>query len=432
MPDSPNALKVFLCHASEDKDAARNLYHRLRKHGFDPWLDEEKLLPGQNWRVEIRKAVRSADAVIVCLSPNSTTKEGYVQKEIRFALDAADEKPEGMIYLIPARLEDCAVPERLSDWQWVDLHREGGFERLLRSLRRRAKNLHRASPASAISAASSAPSSSVTPSANPFLSAAPVRTLLTIDFRRIPVYQIGGLELVKVSAGKFIMGSSDTDEDARDWEKPQHIVEIPYDYWIGRFPVTNAQYNEFVQAQGIEHPVKNWQRKFEDHPVTRVTWYDALAYCRWLTPRIWEQAGEDFIIRLPSEAEWEKAARGTSGNRYPWGDTWDPKKCNSEESGIGDTTPVGQFSPEGDSPYGCADMAGNVWEWTGSLYKPYPYDPADGSEDLGTPDDVRRVLRGGAFHYDQNPVRTAARDWLDPDGRDWDVGFRVVLSPTAG
>jgi outer membrane protein assembly factor BamD (BamD/ComL family) len=131
-------LKVFLCHASGDKPAVRGLYKRLVVEGIDAWLDQEKLLPGQTWRLEIPKAVREADVVVICLSNKSITKEGYVQKEIKFALDIADEKPEGTIFLIPARLEDCQVPERLNVWQWVDLFEESGYIKLLQSLRIRA------------------------------------------------------------------------------------------------------------------------------------------------------------------------------------------------------------------------------------------------------------------------------------------------------
>lgn len=131
-------LKAFLCHASGDKPAVREMYKRLVFEGVDAWLDKEKLLPGQDWRMEIPKAVQEADVVIVFLSKNSITKEGYVQKEIKNALDIADEKPEGTIFLIPARLEECIVPERLSRWQWVDLFEENGFVQLLRSLKLRA------------------------------------------------------------------------------------------------------------------------------------------------------------------------------------------------------------------------------------------------------------------------------------------------------
>ena len=137
--EKKRSLKVFLCHASGDKPPVRDLYKRLTAEGVDAWLDKEKLLPGQDWRLEIPKAVRGADVVVVCLSDKSVTKEGYVQKEIKFALDIAEEKPEGTIFLIPARLEDCPVPERLSRWQWVDLYEENGFIQLLRSLKLRAE-----------------------------------------------------------------------------------------------------------------------------------------------------------------------------------------------------------------------------------------------------------------------------------------------------
>lgn len=136
--ETTRPLKVFLCHASGDKPAVRDLYKRLLAEGVDAWLDQEKLLPGQNWRVEIPRAVREADVVVICLSNKSVTKEGYIQKEIKFALDSADEKPEGTIFLIPARLEECAVPEQLGHWQWVDLFDENGFVKLLRSLKLRA------------------------------------------------------------------------------------------------------------------------------------------------------------------------------------------------------------------------------------------------------------------------------------------------------
>jgi CheY-like chemotaxis protein len=140
-PKEPRRLRMFLCHSAGDKPAVRDLYRRLRADGVDPWLDEEALLPGQDWDREIRKAVRAADVILVCLSCGSVTKAGYVQKEIKFALDVADEQPEGTIFLIPLRLEECDVPERLSRWQWVDLFDARGYEDLMRALRLRAKDL---------------------------------------------------------------------------------------------------------------------------------------------------------------------------------------------------------------------------------------------------------------------------------------------------
>lgn len=130
-------LKVFLCHSSGDKTAVRMLYSKLNEGGFDPWLDAEDLVPGQEWRVEIERAVRLADVVVVCLSKSSITKEGFVQKEIRYALDSAEEKPEGTIYLIPVRLEACEVPRQLQRWQWVDYFEPDGHEKLERALRAR-------------------------------------------------------------------------------------------------------------------------------------------------------------------------------------------------------------------------------------------------------------------------------------------------------
>ncbi len=131
-------LSVFLCHSSNDKPQVRELYKQLKSDQFDPWLDEEKLLPGQDWKQEISKAVRKADVVIVCLSRGSISKAGYVQKEITYALDIADEQPEGTIFLIPLKLEECEVPERLSRWHWVNFFEKSGYKRLLDALHMRA------------------------------------------------------------------------------------------------------------------------------------------------------------------------------------------------------------------------------------------------------------------------------------------------------
>jgi hypothetical protein len=141
MTNTKRPLRVFLCHASGDKPVVRTLYERLVGDGIDAWLDKEKLLPGQNWQMEIPKAVTNSDVVIVCLSSQSVTKEGFVQKEIRFALDVADEKPDGTIFIIPARLENCDVPERINKFQWVDLFSADGYDWLLKALQLRADSV---------------------------------------------------------------------------------------------------------------------------------------------------------------------------------------------------------------------------------------------------------------------------------------------------
>jgi Leucine-rich repeat (LRR) protein len=141
-PSTPKRkLRVFLCHSSNDKPQVRRLYKKLVNDNIDTWLDEENLLPGQEWEYEIAKAVANSDAIIICLSSNSVTKEGFVQKEIRFGLDKAEEKPEGTIFIIPALLESCEVPRRLSKRHWVKLFEKNGYNLLLKALSVRATNL---------------------------------------------------------------------------------------------------------------------------------------------------------------------------------------------------------------------------------------------------------------------------------------------------
>lgn len=139
-------LRVFLCHSSEDKAAVRDLYRRLESSGVKPWLDENDLLPGQDWEREIASAVQATDVALICLSRNSLNKAGYIQREIRYALDIADQQPAGTIFLIPLRLESCDVPDRLRQWQWVSLFEQSGYKKLVLSLSVRAKALERLPP----------------------------------------------------------------------------------------------------------------------------------------------------------------------------------------------------------------------------------------------------------------------------------------------
>jgi formylglycine-generating enzyme required for sulfatase activity len=226
-------------------------------------------------------------------------------------------------------------------------------------------------------------------------------------------------DMIKIPAGEFLMGSPEG--EGRSNEHPQHALYLP-DYYIARTPVTNAQYARFVANTGHEPP-RHWKdntlpSKISDHPVVNVSWDDCVAYARWL-------GGV-----LPSEAEWEKAAgwdpRTGRKRRYPWGDAWDSARCNSGETRPRRTTPVGQYSPEGDSAYGCVDMAGNVWEWTRSLHEAYPYDPEDGREDLKR--SGSRVLRGGSFVSKGDYVRCAYRSHFNPLLHLRYDGFRVGVA----
>ena len=255
---------------------------------------------------------------------------------------------------------------------------------------------------------------------------------------------------VTIPAGEFLMGSDKKkDTQAFDDETPQHTLYLP-EYRIARVPVTVAQFAAFMAANPgyrttaeQQGSARSWTgskweevkgadwahprgpgsdvRAKQEHPVTCVSWHDALAFCKWAA------------VRLPTEAEWEKAARGTDGRIWPWGNPQPNSGVCNFNMTVGDTTPVGSY-PDGKSPYGVLDMAGNVWEWTSSLWgkdasKPeygYPYDAKDGRENQNASDTVRRALRGGSFWDDAQYVRCAYRGWYDPSHRGVSVGFRVV------
>ncbi len=238
-------------------------------------------------------------------------------------------------------------------------------------------------------------------------------------------------EMVAVPAGEFIRGSDKVDADrqgeefgsAKPWyldEHPQHKMHLPA-FYIDRYEITNAQYKTFIDATRSRPPVSFFIRSVppgrENHPVTDVSWYDADHYCRW--------AGK----RLPTEAEWEKAARGTDGREFPWGNAYDNKKLNAGDSGFGDIVPVGSFKA-GASPYGAMDLSGNVWEWTADWYRPYPgstYKHPNFGE-------KQKVFRGGGWggqgHFSL-PLfyRTTYRSSIPPEEAYADLGFRCAKSP---
>jgi formylglycine-generating enzyme required for sulfatase activity len=225
--------------------------------------------------------------------------------------------------------------------------------------------------------------------------------------------------MVFVPGNDFIMGGEQENN-----EKPRHIVHVD-GFYIAKYLVTNLQYAQFVTKTGHEPP-QHWRAKTPpqeiwNHPVIYVAWDEAYAYCEWLS----EVHGKK--VRLPTEAEWEKAARGTDGREYPWGKGADPNKANYDDSKIGGTSPVGCF-PNGQSPYGCLDMAGNAWEWTSTLYRPYPYRADDGRED---PDSRNsRILRGGSWFNDRDRVRCTDRNWFNPRIGYSNVGLRLARTFT--
>jgi formylglycine-generating enzyme required for sulfatase activity len=242
--------------------------------------------------------------------------------------------------------------------------------------------------------------------------------------------RMGGIEWARIPAGKFVMGSRADNPLAYDDERPQHTVELTYDFQIARYPVTNAEFEKFVTATGYSSRAVRPDRP--DHPVVNVTWDDAQAYCKWLTKQLRAEGvlENNEVVRLPTEAEWEKAARGEYGREWPWGDEWDPAKCNNAETGPKTTTPVGQYSPHGDSPYGVADMVGNVWEWCADWWQVNLYQSRAGQvvrDPQGPAKGSARVVRGGSFLYGRRLCRAPSRDW--PAAFDDDIGCRVARSP---
>jgi len=495
MAGTNRTLKVFLCHAHSDKDAVKALYDRLVEDGVDAWLDKEKLLPGQNWRTEIQKAVRGADVVVVCHS-KEFNQTGFRQREVRWALDTAREQPQEAIFIIPARLEECDVLESLREWQWVNLYEDNGYERLMRSLQTRANNIgatlqsrqgvKEESPVPVVKEEApeqvkkqDVPVESVTP--KPKVSDKPKRRssklkteyvvaiigaaatiiaaiigspLIERIFSQVPepiatatrqiqlvltetpkvaietdtpspiqpstktvttsptappaeITDVKGVEMVLVPEGEFTMGS----DSGSDNERPAHQVYINT-FYIDKYEVTNAQYKVCVEAK-ICDPLKNTNDYnnplYAQHPVVNVDWNMAKKYCKWR------------VAGLPSEAEWEKAARGTDGRVYPWDKEGIDGTFANYNQNVGDTTPVGSY-PKGVSPYGAYDMIGNVWEWVEDWYKAYPGNTIN-SDEYGT---TYRVLRGGSWYLSIGDLHSAIRFRNGPTTTTDYFGFRCA------
>ncbi len=242
--------------------------------------------------------------------------------------------------------------------------------------------------------------------------------------------------MITIPAGSFWMGTSEMhvkyllekEDWASEWfnsdlflvEQPMHQVTLPA-YEIAKYPVTNNEYYLFIYNVGYRVP-KTWEGfhapiGLEDHPVTGVSRKDVEEYIKWIN----STTGQNY--RLPSEAEWEKAARGSDQRLYPWGDNFDPWRCNTNESRKKLTSPVGSYSPGGDSPYEVADMVGNVWEWTRSNFQPYPYKSDDGRETRTQ--GAKGVVRGGAWYYSRALARVSSREAALEDYLSTSLGFRL-------
>jgi formylglycine-generating enzyme required for sulfatase activity len=432
--------RIFLCHASEDKAAVRDVYRRLRDiEGIEPWLDEEDLLPGQDWAREIPRALKASEFILIFLSLNSVAKRGYVQREMKLALDALQEMPEGTIHTIPVRLDDCTVPEQLQRYHYANLFDPRGFERLVRAIRAGLSQRQQPGPAVRLEESTEPARGVITPAppqdahagmagwlATPawLISASEdrINQLMRHVWLKSDLSQSQGvasrltnsigMEFVLIPAGTFMMGSPDSYAAARDSEKPAHRVTISRPFYLGKYAVTQEQWKAVMGTSPSRFTGDG------NRPVECVSWDHAQEFIRRLNAK---EGG--MVYRLPTEAEWEYACRAGSQTAYSFGDdvgqlggyAW-----YAENSG--DTThPVGQKQP---NAWGLYDMHGNVCQWVQDWYGEYA--PESVTDPQGPASGLHRVMRGGSWNFVAGFCPSACRLLAVPGARDVELGFRLV------
>ncbi len=440
----PTYRTVFISHAHADNARCASIAEKLRARGLDVWIDLTNMQQGHDLGSEIGDQLERRTAFVLMVTAASNASH-WVRQERGAYNDLANTMSTRFVdgvarMILPVRLSD-EVPAILRGILWIDALGKPD-------------DVVAAEIAAAVSIADPHVHSPTPPAPQPseWEEIAIPAALYRLDFRGWRERKTGAEFILPptraVAAGAFDMGSAESDKDAQPNEKPQYRIPVGA-FAIGTFPITVAEYAYYLKAnpsvaapQTYTYPKdQSWvpdalkgtslswdtQRQRPDHPVVCVTWLNARDYAGWLTKvtgRAW---------RLPTEAEWEKAARWDAAQQhsriYPWGDTFDKTRANTRESGLMHTTPVGSY-PNGASPYGAQDMAGNVWEWCSSLYKErYPYDPAtyeDGNDRTNV-----RVLRGGSWDGNPQNSRAAYRIRDYPDVWNDDDGFRLA-APAAG
>lgn len=412
---------IFLSYSRKDADFMLRLKASFAEANLTVWTDEG-IDPGTaNWKRAIQGAILDAGCLICVLSPDSAESR-WVQEELDFA-----ELQEVPIFLVLVRGDEkTAIPFGFSTHQWVDLRSEANYDnrvsKLIEIIRRRMR-----------------------PMPAPTTEHDPLATMqLPVDFPPPPdvsailpppfawCYVPKGM--VRMAGGGYVP------EDGRSYAVGS--------FYIGKFPVTNAQYARFMsdgayqrqafwtgagwrwrQTNGWHEP-EHWQDprfNHNDHPVVGVSWYEAVAFVRWLNLRLHHQQKRENqpqftgSLRLPTEHQWQLAAQGEEGREFPWGDDWDVQRCNTGRTG---TNRVTDFDGVNNSPYGVVDLAGNVWDWCLTQYK-------TGRNDITTAGEPR-IWRGGSWSDDISFARTKMRLHDQPHMRFNDVGFRItcVFRPT--
>ncbi|HEY1389837.1 MAG TPA: SUMF1/EgtB/PvdO family nonheme iron enzyme [Ktedonobacterales bacterium] len=464
MSDSDSGpYKIFISYRRDDSQATvDHIYDRLKDHfGRDAiFMDVDSIPPGYSFPGYVKSVLRQCRIALIVIGPSwlsVLSHDGpykgqpriadpadFVRVEIEQTLALApvndDGRPTSDLLLMPVLVQSARMPHAeelpaslrdLAHRNATPIRRHPDFDHDINRLIAHINSWRATTP----TPAAPMPVVTVTTAPAPPQPALTTRPALPPDRFPPRLAELGfraqkrdGVAFIvppvcAVPAGEFLMGSDPRrDPGTFDDERPQHRLILAA-YSIARFPVTVAEYACFVEAEHHRQP-ETWANQMLklDHPVVYVSWDDAVAYAAWLA----QTSGRPW--RLPTEAQWEKAARGIDGHIYPWGDSVDPSRANTFGGGRAGTTAVGGY-PRGASSCGAQDMAGNVLEWTYSLYKPYPYTKSDGREAETSAEN--RAQRGGSWHFTARSVRAAYRVNYKPDSLTDDLGFRLALSGSA-
>ena len=480
-------LPVYLCYAKPDEANVSGLGRALRLDGMRIRPDKKNSNPEVTWQEKIFRDIQKSEAVIICLTKNSIARNGTLQPEIKLAVEIAHAKS---IPIIPTRLHECNRLQELSTVEHIDLFEEGGYLKLRSLLAERAKEIDATPPLTAafyippkiaeenLSSRSYAPLATLffiviiailllfrqsllpaTPGYDTTTTSTIAATEPSTSTPIRPEFAIYKTEMIDqtgtkmrlVNSGEFTMGFvaeealSECKKYSSNCLLNQYIGVEPAgpvdlgSYYIDKYEVTNRAYQACVEAGVCKPPQETGSftrtnyygtEEFALFPVIHVDWEMAKTYCEE-----WREA------RLPTEAEWEKAARGTNGHLFPWGNEFGDTLVNFCDNNCPfsnsnrnltdnypDTAPVFALSG-GASTYGVYNIAGNVWEWVSSLYEPYPYDPSDGRENQNLQNPDIRVLRGGSWRDDVSSLLSITRNGSDRSVANDSIGFRCAKTP---